>query len=158
MKDKKVLIGAGILLGAFLLTRRKAPGVGMPNIINITDLLQKGAGTYSTRNLSQINKIVLHHSAGTFQHDAYDMARWHTDAPVWITNAQGDQENIGGRGWPGIGYHFVIQPDGTTHQTNNLDTISYHTQNNNTVGIGICMTGNFDTQQPTPPDRDWETK
>ena len=47
------------------------------------------------------------------------------------------------RGWPGIGYHFVIQKDGGIYQTNRLDTISYHVSGQNTNSIGICGTGKW---------------
>lgn len=130
--NKKILLGAGAL--ALVLFSRKGQ---QAKIINIVDDLPKGNGAYSKRSLAGVDKVILHHSAGSFQHDPYDIARWHTDpAPQ-------------GRGWAGIGYHFVIMPTGEIYQTNWLDTLSYHTQNQNTVGVSICMIGNFDTQQPT---------
>lgn len=107
-------------------------------IFNITDSLPTN-GQYGTRDLSQVKYIVLHHSASEGQ-NPYDYARYHT------------QED--GHGWPGIGYHFVIQPDGTSYQTNHLETISYHTKGNNTAAIGICLSGNLSNKPPTRAQED----
>lgn len=87
---------------------------------------------YATRSLSQIQQIVIHHSA-TNSGSAAAYANYHVEH----------------RGWPGIGYHFVIDKDGTINQTNYLETVSYHVSGQNTRSIGICLTGNFDVQEPT---------
>jgi N-acetyl-anhydromuramyl-L-alanine amidase AmpD len=101
-------------------------------IINIVNALPKGRGTYRKRLLSKITGIVVHHSASDYG-GATEIARFHT-----IT-----------RGWPGIGYHFVISPDGTINQTNNIDSVSYHVGNSNTPTIGICLIGNLSKHPPT---------
>jgi hypothetical protein len=106
-------------------------------IINIVAQLAKHpVKKYGKRNLSQITQVVIHHSATKSsaigsRPEVY--ARYHVDT----------------RGWAGIGYHFVIQPDGTIYQTNELGTVSNHVQNANTKSIGICFSGNFDEEQPT---------
>jgi N-acetylmuramoyl-L-alanine amidase len=91
---------------------------------------------YSKRSLSQITQAVIHHSAtpmNAIGSRPQVYARYHID----------------NRGWAGIGYHFVIQPDGSIFQTNLLETVSNHVQNANTKSIGICLSGNFDTEKPT---------
>lgn len=128
--NNKVLVGIAFLSLIFLSPSQKA-ALSIRNIVD--DLPKSATQSYSTRNLSQINKIVVHHSATT-SGTAESYARYHVDT----------------RGWPGIGYHFVIDQDGTINQTNWLETVSYHTGNNNTSSIGICLTGNFDIQQPFP--------
>jgi len=100
-------------------------------IINLVNSLPKGNGTYKKRKLLDITGIVIHHSA-TDVGGPVDFAHWHIK-----------------RGWPGIGYHFVILPDGTVNQTNELDTISYHVLNHNTPNIGICLVGNLSLHPPT---------
>jgi N-acetyl-anhydromuramyl-L-alanine amidase AmpD len=87
---------------------------------------------YNTRPLSGVTHIIVHHSASR-THMAEDFARWHVDQ----------------RGWPGIGYHFVIEKDGTIIQGNPIDLRSYHASPYNTRSIGICLSGNFDQEQPT---------
>ncbi len=73
---------------------------------------------------------VIHHSL-TLQHLAgsnpYSFANTHID-----TN-----------GWPGCAYVYVIMPDGTIYQTDDLDRRLYHAGNTNTRSIGTCLVGDF---------------
>jgi N-acetyl-anhydromuramyl-L-alanine amidase AmpD len=112
------------------------PGEGEPggiDIKNIAGELEKHPSkNYGRRLLSQIKKVIIHHSATT-SGSPESYARYHV------------KEND----WPGIGYHFVIQKSGQIFQTNNLSTISYHTSGQNTRSIGIALTGDFDKQNPT---------
>lgn len=97
---------------------------------NITDQLTK-SGSYQKRSLNDITDITVHHSASlNGEPEAY--ARHH----------------VYNNGWPGIGYHYVIQPDGKIYQVNELDSVSYHNGYNNTNAIGICLTGNFNIEDP----------
>lgn len=90
---------------------------------------------YKTRTLSQIKRVVIHHSLTL------------STAPG--SNAQAYAKyHVENRGWPGIGYHFVIDPDGTINETNKLTTVCYHVVNNNTPSVGICLSGNFDVEKP----------
>ena len=133
-KWEKTIVVFGVVITLILLVRKaRAEDVyqGL-NVNNITGKLKKHPSKkYSKRGLGQIDNLVVHHSAtasGTPQ--AY--ANYHVDH----------------NGWPGIGYHFVIQKDGSIFQTNDLETVSYHVSNHNTRSIGICLTGDYDTQQP----------
>lgn len=132
--DKKYIITGAIVL--FFLANKKRFMSSAININNIIDdLPNHPTKTYSTRDLSQINKIVVHHTAGTFSHDAFDINRWHTSP-----------ESEGGRDWPRIGYHFFIDKLGTIFQVNHLNTRSYHTIDNNTSGLAIALEGSFDKE------------
>lgn len=106
------------------------------NIKNIIEKLPKGKGAYLKRALSKIKYIVVHHAA-IDGYSAIDYAKWHIQ-----------------RGWPGIGYHYVIEPNGTVNQTNSLDTVSYHVANNNTASIGISLCGNLSKHPPTKEQMD----
>lgn len=86
---------------------------------------------YGVRPLNRITQLIIHHSA-TMQGSAEAYARYH----------------VNDLGWPGIGYHFVIEKDGSIKQTNSLDTISYQVSGQNTASIGICCTGHYDHQVP----------
>jgi len=119
--------------GGLLFLWAKLRAAGMVEISDITDQLPKASGKiYSSRPLEAISMFVIHHSA-TSSGDPWAYARYHVE------------EN----GWPGIGYHFVIQKDGKVYQTNKLTTVSYHTSGMNAVSVGICLTGQYD--QTTPP-------
>lgn len=86
---------------------------------------------YSKRSVDKITQIVVHHSAdnGTVQ----SIANYHVS-----------------KGWPGIGYTFVIYKDGTIYRTNDIDEVCYNVANQNTKSLGICLIGNYEKE--TPPD------
>lgn len=133
--NKSQKITLGILAAVFIPWNRLFATSNNGNLVynDIVNTLAKDPKrTYATRSLSSIRQIVIHHSATT-SGSAAAYAKYHVE----------------NRGWPGIGYHFVIDKDGTINLTNYLETISYHVSGQNTRSIGICLTGNFDIQQPT---------
>jgi len=87
---------------------------------------------YGTRKISDIDKIIVHHSATTGG-DAYSFADYHVHK----------------KDWPGIGYHAVIDKDANIYLTNNSTTISYNCSGQNSTSIGICIIGNFEKTEPT---------
>lgn len=93
-------------------------------------------GEYARRPLSGIVGIAVHHSgideAAGSDH-ALAAAKYHVNT----------------LGWPGIGYHFVVSPDGRTEQVNDLDRASYHVAWRNAELIGIELPGNFNDHHPT---------
>lgn len=101
---------------------------------NIADNLTRHASkSYPQRKAYQIERILVHHSLTTTG-SAAAYARYH----------------VRNNGWPGIAYYMVIDPDGTRNICLNLTDIGYHCRGQNTKGIGICLTGNFDETDPTP--------
>ncbi|TQK41983.1 copper amine oxidase-like protein [Brevibacillus sp. AG162] len=87
---------------------------------------------YGRRKLTDIRSAAMHHSA-TVSGSPEAFARYH----------------VGTNGWPGIAYHFVIQKDGVIYWCNDPEAISYHVGNSNRHALGICLVGDFRTQQPT---------
>jgi N-acetyl-anhydromuramyl-L-alanine amidase AmpD len=124
-----VLLLVGMLIATLKAARKK-----MGSIIKyiVHDLPTNPGKNYDHRSIHQIDLVVVHHSA-TSSGDPWSYAKYHVEK----------------NDWPGIGYHYVIQPDGTIYQTNDLDTVSYHTSGENANSIGICLTGNFDVQKPS---------
>ncbi|XP_071102540.1 peptidoglycan-recognition protein SC1a-like [Haliotis cracherodii] len=51
-------------------------------------------------------------------------------------------------GWPDIGYSFVVGEDGHAYEARGWDTIGAHTYGYNSVGLGICVIGNFMERLP----------
>lgn len=129
--NKNLVIGSVVGLTLLFLSAKKKPGLKIIDIVN--NLKKSNTQSYDTRTLDQVNKIVVHHSATT-SGTPESYARYHVDT----------------RNFPGIGYHYVIQQDGTIYLVNYLNTIAWHTGGENTSSVGICLTGNFDTQQPFP--------
>lgn len=90
------------------------------------ELPQHRINRYGDRSLKDVVRIIVHHSAVVGTPKSY--ASYHVDT----------------LGWPGIGYHFVIDPDGTTYRTQPIEKKSYHTSGINQSSVGICLSGNFE--------------
>ncbi len=52
-------------------------------------------------------------------------------------------------GWAGCGYHYVIRFDGTVERGRPRDTVGAHAFGVNDRSIGIALSGNFMTTEPT---------
>ncbi len=86
--------------------------------------------------------IIIHHSAsdrdttGVMAIDSWHRFRWpnfKSSLGYWV------------------GYHFVITANGTITQCRRENEEGAHTLGGyNQKSIGICLTGNFETEQPTP--------
>lgn len=85
--------------------------------------------TYGIRGLGDIKQIAVHHSL-TLSGSAKAFATYH----------------VNNNKWPGIGYHFVIEKDGTIIWCHDLEVRSYHVGNSNRMAIGICLVGDFRKQ------------
>ncbi len=106
---------------------------GLKNLKDVRDTLKKHPDkAYTLRPLSSITHLAIHHSL-TKTGSAEAFARYH------VNNSH----------WPGIGYHFVIEKDGTIKWCNNLQAKSYHVGNSNKKAVGICLTGDFRNENPT---------
>lgn len=84
------------------------------------------------RAIKDIKYIAIHHSA-TLTGSAEAYARYHVNK----------------KDWPTIGYHYVIDKDGTINICNNITVRSNHVGNSNKYAIGICLTGDFTKEEPT---------
>lgn len=88
------------------------------------------------RPLSQVKYLCIHHSAGPDTQGPDDIARYH----------------VHNRGWGGVGYHFIITPNGNCYYVGDLTTARAHVRNYNHSALGICLIGTFmNGCQPTPP-------
>jgi len=85
----------------------------------------------------KIDKIILHCAATPEGRDVKTetIKSWH----------------VKGRGWSDIGYHYVIELDGSVVDGRPLDRIGAHTKGHNTGSIGICYVGGMDKNK-TPKD------
>lgn len=52
--------------------------------------------------------------------------------------------HVDGRGWSDIGYHYVVELDGTIGQGRDLDRSGAHTKGQNARSIGVCYVGGVD--------------
>lgn len=99
-----------------------------------------------------INEIVVHHSITPRDQDvkraAASFNRTHKKR---LHDGQRIPQPLGGTDWPHIAYHYIIGGDGTVLSTRNLSVLGYHASNwrVNQESIGICLTGNFDKEEPS---------
>lgn len=94
--------------------------------MNIINKSYKWDGSLSHRGSTQY--IIIHH-AGAKTASPDQIHSWHL-----------------GNGWSGIGYHFVVRKDGSIFTGRPIDCIGAHTANYNSVSIGICFEGHFETE------------
>jgi len=84
-------------------------------------------------------RIIWHHSAAespTPQFDAIN--EWHKVRTFPLSSL----------GYY-VGYHYVIEKDGTVKQARKDDEIGAHDQGENIDSIGICLVGDFTNSRPT---------
>jgi len=93
---------------------------------------------FNARPLSQIDRIIIHHTAVAPTVGAERIA----------------QHRVDDQGWPGIGYHYFITGDGQIQQTNELTTQSTHAGQFDPVAIGIAFAGDFTNAAPSPAQID----
>lgn len=54
------------------------------------------------------------------------------------------------RGWKGIGYHYVVDLNGTVYRGRTDNSVGAHCRGHNAHSIGVCYVGGLDTQgRPT---------
>lgn len=77
----------------------------------------------------ETKEVILHCSATPEGKDikAKDIRKWHL-----------------GQGWQDIGYHYVIDLDGTVEKGREEDLVGSHCVNHNAKSIGICYVGGCD--------------
>ena len=76
--------------------------------------------------------IVIHHTGANMDASAEQIHEWHL-----------------GNGWAGIGYHFVVRKDGTIERGRPVWAIGAHAQGDNAHTVGIHLSGDFSSAQPT---------
>lgn len=93
---------------------------------------------YESRPLAQITHLVIHHTGVAAEVGPEVIAGYH----------------VADLNWPGIGYHYVVYPDGRVVQTNALTTITYHARQFNAASVGIALLGDFESAPPPPNQLD----
>jgi N-acetylmuramoyl-L-alanine amidase len=88
--------------------------------------------------MRQIDKIIIHCSATPEGRDVKteEIRRWHIEE----------------RGWSDIGYHYVVELDGSVNMGRHTDSIGAHTRGENTGSIGICYVGGMDANMELAKD------
>lgn len=79
--------------------------------------------------MRQINKIIIHCSASREGQS--------------LTVADIDKMHRA-RGWNGIGYHYIVDIDGSVHGGRPVEKVGAHVSGHNADSIGICYVGGLD--------------
>lgn len=76
--------------------------------------------------MRRIERIIVHCTATESQREVSvaEIDRWHK-----------------GRGWRGIGYHYVVGLDGRIWKGRDEETIGAHCAGHNATSIGVCYVG-----------------
>lgn len=84
-----------------------------------------------------INEIIVHCTATPEGKDfkAKDIDRWHKE-----------------RGWKKIGYHYVVDLDGTIEKGRGENEVGAHCSGRNAHSIGVVYVGGLDKDGKTPKD------
>ena len=92
--------------------------------------------SYRERPISAIYYIAVHHSLTDDLPGGKDVeafARYH----------------VNDLGWPGIGYHYIVDGDGTVYKCHSADVKTYHVGKHNRASLGICLVGDFRDYEPS---------
>jgi N-acetyl-anhydromuramyl-L-alanine amidase AmpD len=104
-----------------------------PPIQNLIDTLTRHESKqYKTRPVSDIRYLVIHHSA----------------IPASVKPSKIAAYHVKRLDWPGIGYHYLVDEDGTIYQGNTIEKVSYHAARMNPSSVGICFMGSFMKEPP----------
>lgn len=90
--------------------------------------------------------VITHHAVSNKSHtvedvDVWHKARWNGFTTRFFTNKAGEFYHVG--------YHYVIDWDGTVTQTRFDTEEGAHTIGMNNKSIGVCFMGNFDEYYPS---------
>lgn len=80
-------------------------------------------------------KVVVHHTAGSPRQSVEGVHAYHLR-----------------RGWLGLGYNIVQDDAGVWYEGRGLDARGAHALAHNDTTVGVCLTGNFETDE-LPPHR-----
>lgn len=88
--------------------------------------------------MRKINKLIVHCSATPEGRDVKTetIKDWH----------------VNGNHWKDIGYHYVIELDGSIHKGRDEKEVGAHCAGQNTNSIGVCYIGGVEADGKTPKD------
>jgi hypothetical protein len=88
--------------------------------------------------------LIVHHSAVAGTSDQFDAINNYHKSKGFPKSRLGYY----------TGYHFTIDKEGRTRQTKYNDEVGAHTIGWNTDSIGVCLFGDFNSEQPTTKQKE----
>ncbi len=95
--------------------------------------------------MREIDRLVIHHSASPREVSTETIRGWHMDP-----NKQGGP-------YSDIGYHWVIEGDGSLHTGRPVIVSGAHVKGHNAHSLGICVTGDNTVSGMGWCDAQWDT-
>ena len=94
--------------------------------------------------MREITKVIVHCAATPEGRDVKteEIKRWHTEE----------------RGWSDIGYHWVVELDGSINEGRSEDINGAHCRGHNSDSVGICYVGGSDSEGNPKDTRTEEQK
>ena len=118
-----------------------APGrVAKPSMVDLVDKLPKHPTLPPYANRTRpISMIVVHHTDTPKTTTVQTIAQYHV-----FGERKDAQGNVVKAQWPGVGYHFLIDPQGVIYQGQRESTRSYHVGGDpNDYSVAISLIGRF---------------
>ena len=84
-------------------------------------------------HMRPINEIIIHCSA--------TRPDWMSNQPSFAKVAEIRRWHMRDNGWKDIGYHFLIDRDGTVLRGRPLEQVGSHVRGKNNFTIGVCLLG-----------------
>lgn len=110
--------------------------IGNIEVPDIRTFVPDVAPGHKLRALTDITHIVIHHSG-----DNWPYQDGSTQAPDHIHAIY--RYHTATKGWPGIGYHLIVDMWGNRYLTGGAETVRYHVATKNAHTLGICLLGNY---------------
>ena len=113
------------------LTKNQAIQYAMVMGILVASLALMALKAFLPHDERRIDAIIVHCTATPpdMQVTVDDIDRWHK-----------------ARGWKGIGYHYVVDLDGTVYRGRADRCVGAHCRGHNAHSIGVCYVGGLDAQ------------
>jgi hypothetical protein len=99
----------------------------------LPDVTSPQYGKFGPRPLSAINYLAIHHTAG----------------PAWQSAQAIYDYHVKNNGWSGIGYSYLIYPNGAVRYVGSLETSRANVADHNDEVAGIAFVGTFTDAVPT---------
>lgn len=85
------------------------------------------------------SRIIWHHSADIFDGHQFDKINEYHRKQGFPKSSLGYF----------VGYHYLIEPDGSVRQARNENEIGAHDSGENSNSLGICLSGHFSRRYPS---------
>lgn len=124
-----------------------------PKIYTREDWKAKGDGNPAPYGVSTTEELARIYTRATVHHDASAAASDMTLAEAQQRMRDHQFLHMQSNGWGDLGYHYVIAPQGQIFSGRSIFSKGAHVAGANSGNLGICLMGNFETQNVPAPQK-----